>query len=150
MSTNKQKFEIFDAYGARIYVAYVDDPKQGLSGAVLEAFNAPYAKLPAMNFSGCTMYWALLEGADLSFSDFSGADLSGINLKGAVLRHANFRRTRFSPDAFGNSGSIAGADLTDAVLLEATLRGVEYDCRTVFPADFDPDAHGMVLVGAET
>lgn len=141
----KQKLEIFDAYGERIFVLHVDDASKGFRGLTLDTLFAPCAKLPAMDFSGCKMYKPLLEEADLSFSNFSGSDLSGANLRNAILRHVNFSNAKFTQDAFGNSGSVAGADLTSAILNGAILDGVEYDNDTIFPELFNPIEHGMVM-----
>ncbi|WP_368566119.1 pentapeptide repeat-containing protein [Pseudoxanthomonas sp. UTMC 1351] len=146
----KQKLEILNAYGERIFVLHVDDASTGFKGLTLETLFAPCAKLPAMDFSGCKMYKPLLSEADLSFSNFSDADLSGANLQNAVLRHVNFSNAKFTQDAFGNSGSVAGADLTSAILDGAVLDGVEYDNDTIFPEFFDPAAHGMVLKTEES
>lgn len=145
----KQKIEVFDAYGDRIFVLHVDDASKGFKGLTLETFFVPCAKLPAMDFSGCKMYKPLLAEADLSFSNFSDSDLSGANLQNAILRHVNFSNTKFTKDEFGNNGSVAGADLTSAILDGAILDGVEYDNDTIFPELFDPAARGMVLKGED-
>lgn len=141
----KQKLEVLNAHGERIFVLHVDDASSGFKGMTLETLFVPCAKLPAVDFSGCTMYKPLLSEADLSFSNFSGAELIGANLQNAILRHVNFSNTRFARDSFGNSGSVAGADLTSAMLDGAVLDGVEYDNDTIFPELFNPVVHGMVL-----
>ena len=139
----KKPIRIFDAYGKKIFQTHVDDPSKGLSGLRLDTLHVPYAKLPAMDFSGCEMYWPLLEGADLSFCDFRDAVLAGANMDHCILRHANLRRTRLVADAMGYFGSMFGADLTSALLDQACFRGVEYDDTTIFPEGFDPVLAGM-------
>ncbi len=52
----KKPIRIFDAYGKKIFQTHVDDPSKGLSGLRLDTLHVPYAKLPAMDFSGCEMY----------------------------------------------------------------------------------------------
>jgi uncharacterized protein YjbI with pentapeptide repeats len=142
----KKPIRIYDAYGKKIFQIYVEDPSKGFSGISLDAFHAPYAKLPAMDFSGCQMYWPLLEGADLSFCNFQGAVLAGANLKHSVLRNVNFRNARFVADALGYRGTLLGADLTGVLLEGVDLQGVEYDSSTVFPDGFDPDRAGMTFL----
>lgn len=142
----KSRYEIRDAYGDRIHVVFVDDPTRGLSGSNIEGLVAPCAKLPAMDFSGCSMYWAMLAGADLTFCNFSKADLSGANLRGANLRFANFQGACLSKDALGVAATVEDADLTGANLDDANLEGARYSPDTKFPDGFDVEGRGLVLV----
>jgi len=85
------------------------------------------------SFRGATLLRALLRGADLKESDLSGADLSGADL---------------GIDNVGGATQLQGANLSEAKLAGTLLGGAEYDHVTRFPESFDPEAAGMVRVGA--
>ncbi len=78
------------------------------------------ADLTHANLSEANLHMAFLNDANLSYANLTGADLTSAKLRGANLRGAD----------------LSGADLRDAT----------YDKDTKFPALFDPDAAGMVLV----
>ena len=63
------------------------------------------------------------------------ADLAGADLTGAVLTGADL-----------TGADLAGADLTGADLTRADLTRAKYTQETLWPAGFDPEATGAVLV----
>lgn len=143
---SKSKIVLRDAYGQKIYTAYVSDPAFGLRGAVLEGFHAPFAKLQGIDFSGCIMYWASLEGADLSFCLFHGAEMRGATLDKAILRYADLTKANLGADAFGKSASLVGADLSYAKTDNANFIGVTYNDDTIFPDGFSADMAGLIKI----
>lgn len=98
-----------------------------LDGARLED-----ARLEGASLSGSSMERARLAGADLR-----GAGLDRVSLVGADLRHARLARANLS------FSDLRGADLRGADLRGADLFSAFHDCRTRFPAGFDPDAQGL-------
>lgn len=102
---------------------------------------ANMAELVFITLSGA-LWWALretpslqgnarLKGARLHLASLTGADLRGVDLTCAQL----------------NGADLAGADLRGANLRGAILTDARYDAATRWPADFDPRAHGALLVG---
>lgn len=68
-------------------------------------------------------------------------------LKSVGYKRANFAGAIIERDQLGSPSTFAQADLTGAILKDATLIGTEYDRETIFPLGFDPIANGMVLIG---
>jgi len=77
--------------------------------------------------------------AQLAWTDFYGAHLDGAKLWGAVLRHAKLDH------AILVNANLRGAKLEDSSLDGADLTGAIFDSDTVWPAGFDPLAHGAVV-----
>ncbi len=84
-----------------------------------------------------------LTGADLWGADLRGANLAGANLAGANLRWAKLANTNLR-GADLRRANLTGANLTGADLTGADLRGAVTDADTVWPAGFDPAAHGVI------
>jgi uncharacterized protein YjbI with pentapeptide repeats len=74
-----------------------------------------------MDFSGCQLQAAKLDGADLRGVNFTQADLRGASLRGAKLAHAIFKDTKRGSLKMSD-GSLLAADLTDAEFAEEQLR----------------------------
>src|SRR2546423_14368210 len=68
-----------------------------------------------------------------SSSTLAGADLRGLNLWAADLRRSDLR-----------GADLSGANLGGALLGGADLAGAIYDLRTIWPAGFNPKAHGAL------
>jgi uncharacterized protein YjbI with pentapeptide repeats len=142
-----------------------------LSGADLRHADLDHAKLWGADLSGANLRdvtdWS---GADLSGANLSGADLSGAFLHNADLSSTNLSSTNLSGAVLNNadlSGAVLNnADLSGAILRDVTdwsganlsstnlsstnlsstnLSGAKYSAETIFPANFDPKAAGMVL-----
>jgi len=82
------------------------------------------------SFRGADLQGAQLQGADLKECDFSGTNLAGANL---------------GRNNLGGSTSVQGANFLDACLSNVVWEGVAYDGQTVFPKDFDPRRHGLIV-----
>ncbi len=145
---SKRRVAIVDDYGRHIAAVYLSADSLDLEQGNLDGLAAPHVStLRGHSFAGSSLYGALLEGSDLSCCNFEDADLRGANLMSSKLVGANLRRANLALDNLGAPTRLQGADLTDASLNRCNLVGAEYDQETRFPADFDPDAAGMVSVG---
>ena len=82
-----------------------------------------------------------LAGADLSGAFLLGAQLSGMLCAGTSFRNANLTRAELR-EADLSGADLRGADLSGANLLGTDLSGALYNSRTIWPAGFDPRAHG--------
>lgn len=126
---------------------YVEPDATGFEGADLSGLDAPGIRnLKGLSFRGAVLYWACLVDADLSACNFEEADLRGATLEGAKLIGANLRGAKLCRDNLGGMTNLRSADLTDAALHGADLTDAEYDDRTKFPADFNPDKAGCHYV----
>ena len=76
-----------------------------------------------------------LQGANLHGVQLLGAFLDDAHLQGAILVGAQLQGAR-----------LQGADMTDADLTDANLQDARYDRRTQWPAGFDAQQHGALLV----
>lgn len=97
------------------------------------------------------------DGPDLSSAVGTGAWFVG-GLEGTILHHAVLTDTHFREANLDNSRfdgavfqgaefdrvSIRGANLAGALFNKVTWAGVTYDCKTIFPPDFDPLKYGLV------
>jgi len=136
-----------------------------LSGASLSG-----ADLRGAHLSEAASSWANLSAADLREADLIGADLSGADLRRANLSEANLNRANLSgADLRGavlswaslvkanlgrahlRGADLRGADLSEADLSEADLRrcvlnNARYATFTKWPANFDVEATGAILI----
>ncbi|MFJ3309612.1 pentapeptide repeat-containing protein [Streptomyces sp. NPDC086549] len=94
-----------------------------LAGAVLIKANLDQADL-----RNVVLWHARLDDADLRATDLSGADLTG-----AVVGGARF-----------DLSDLRGTDFTSVNLAAATFTGAVADATTVWPADFDVAASGVL------
>lgn len=106
----------------------VDFQQTKMAGAILAGAQAP----------GSHFTLADLSGADLSYAALDGATFRGASLRGANLTGASFRGYDNQPADF------VGADLEGAILDGAVFTSAIYDCKTKWPAGFDPGARGLV------
>jgi uncharacterized protein YjbI with pentapeptide repeats len=139
----KSQISIFDATGAVVHRAYVDDPSEGLRGANLEGLVAPLGQLQGIDLTGARLYWASLGDADLSFADLSRADLRGAMLYRTICRGTKFCDANLGHDNMQGRTDLKGADLSTADLRGAILTDAVYDHGTKFPPGFDPEKAGM-------
>ena len=97
---------------------------------------------------GAELRGALLGGADLFHADLAGADLRGADLGGAFLSEANLSCADLSgANLIGadlSETNLCGTDFSDANLTGTDLTGARCDGRTVWPAEFDPQAAGAI------
>ncbi|HJR73038.1 MAG TPA: pentapeptide repeat-containing protein [Luteimonas sp.] len=142
---SKRRVAISDDYGGHIAAYYLPSDSVDLENGNLEGFSAGgVSTLRGRSFAGSSLYWAMLEGADLSGCNFERSDLRGANLKSALLAGANLRQANLGLDNLGGSTRLQGADLTGAILNQCNLVGAEYDSNTQFPKGFDPESAGMI------
>jgi uncharacterized protein YjbI with pentapeptide repeats len=138
-----------DEHKAQVATVYVSVRTVEFEGAPLESFVIPGVRLPrGKSFRSASLYGTMMAGADLRGCDFEGADLRGANLDGALLAEANLRHANLGRDHLGGSTYLLGADLTNAILDGTNLDGARFNSHTVFPAGFDPEAAGMMIVEA--
>jgi uncharacterized protein YjbI with pentapeptide repeats len=146
--TRKRRIAITDKH-EHVAAVYVSVRTVEFEGAALESFVIPgVPTLRGKSFKNASLYWATMAGADLSGCNFEGADLRGANLDGASLVGANLRGANLGRDNLGGPTDLLGTDLTDASLEGAILTGARFNAHTVFPAGFDPNAVGMLMVDA--
>ena len=93
------------------------------------------ADLSEANLSGADLRWANLSGAYLSEADLRWANLSVANLRGADLSVADL-----------SVANLSWANLNSADLSQADLREAKYNAGTTWPAGFEPEQAGVVLV----
>lgn len=117
------------------------------------------AQLPGVHLPGANLRQAALAGANLRGAVLRGADLREANFsslayfpggaaglaKGADLQHADLRDAKLGNanliDTDLRSADLRGADLTGAYFARA-----RYDSHTRWPAGFEPQRHGAILV----
>lgn len=111
-----------------------------LAYAILRRANLSLAQLSRADLyeadlSGAWLMGATVEHADLARANLSGATLDGARLEGSRLTNTDLR------DASLCDAKLGGADLTGA-----ELDGTRYTARTVWPAGFEIEGRGLVLV----
>jgi uncharacterized protein YjbI with pentapeptide repeats len=146
---NKKRVDelpIFDATGAVVHRARVENPSMGLRGADLSGLVAPLGQLQSLDLSDAKMYWASLGDADLSFANLSGADLRGATLDRARCRSTSFRGANLGRDNLNGRTSLKGTDLSTADLSDAILTDAVFDDNTKFPKGFSPARMGMIHI----
>jgi uncharacterized protein YjbI with pentapeptide repeats len=116
-----------------------------LSGEDMEGFFSDDGNFGDADFHGTDLYWATFFGGDFTSADLSNADLRGANLHDCIFSGSNLTNTDFGRDNQGGSTTIRNCDFSTAVLTGTNFQGAEWDSRTKFPAEFDPEAHGMVF-----
>jgi uncharacterized protein YjbI with pentapeptide repeats len=119
------------------------------SSRELEGINISDSDCREADFSNADMYWANAFRANCEGAIFRNAELNGANLEETNFRGADLSGAYISLDNLLGSPRLQGADLTGALLDEAVFIGCEYDDSTVFPAGFDPAAHGMIWIDPE-
>jgi hypothetical protein len=148
--------------GANLSEAHVN--QADLSGANLTNANLFCAHLHHTNLQGASLRGAILRGAGLVGTDLQNADLTGADLTQAMLWHMHRAtppelRFELTPEQRRDAGympsKLAGADLTDAILIGADLidadlsgarlTNVRADARTRWPEGFDPQQHGIEI-----
>jgi len=92
-------------------------PFKTWAGRRLSGISARRAISIEMDFSGCQLQAAKLDGADLRGANFTQADLRGASLRGAKLAHAVFKGAKLGGLKMSD-GSMLAADLTDAEFAE--------------------------------
>ncbi|HWA88819.1 MAG TPA: pentapeptide repeat-containing protein [Rhizomicrobium sp.] len=94
-------------------------------GRHLSGLSAKGAVCIGVDFSGCLLHAAKLDGADLRDAEFGNADLRGASLKGAKLAHARFDGANLGRLPLNNGTQLApdltGADATEEQFYRATL-----------------------------
>jgi uncharacterized protein YjbI with pentapeptide repeats len=125
-----------------------DFSQSDLRGALLFSVDFEHA-----SFNGAKMAGAVLTGSRLLQGyfpsvDLTNADLSFAVLDGAYFNDASMRGANLTGASFlafgGRPADLRGADLTDAVLDGTVFTSAIYDCKTRWPAGFDPGARGLI------
>ena len=126
-----------DLTGADLAGAKLSGAK--LYGANLSRANLYDAILSGAKLSGAKLYGANLTGANLTDANLSGAGLSGANLYGTYLTDAILSRADLTDTI------LSDADLTDASLYGANLTRATASAYTLWPANIDPIARGVIV-----
>ena len=90
----------------------------------------PWVDLSGADLAGVDLRNTTMTNVGLVDTDLSGADLTGADLTNAFLWNAD----------------LTDADLTDAGMLNIFVGGTTYNDQTIFPANFDPAAGGMIFI----
>ena len=117
----------------------VDLSSANLSGAGLVGVKLQNASLYNANLSD-----AWIEGADLRFADLRNASLDNVGISVSNMAFADLSGTSLTGALFLNT-YLVGANLQSETLFAADLRSAIYNDQTLFPADFDPVAAGMII-----
>ncbi len=154
-----------DARGADFsYMDLSDLFVEGGSGVSFEGADFNHANLRNSSFVHCRiiMQNVNMEGADLTGVCLSGVDFEDSNFSGANLNDAevyqvdfigvDFQDARLGFEAQGrifmDNANLCGADLTQLKNIGGVYswRGAKYDSSTLWPENFDPNYHGMILI----
>lgn len=137
----------------------IDAQDQDFSNARLSRGELKNSNLKRANFSNANLERIKLEGSNFSGANFTGSYLSHIGLNpmesclypaeicsqdepsqmSAIFRGANFT------NAIIEGSDLRGGDFREAIFKGASLFLSTYDCHTLWPAEFNPGAHGAVL-----
>ena len=112
------------------------------TAADMENVDFVKARLTGAIFSGSRFESVRLPNVDLSGQSFAGGTLHGVDLSGARLSGTDLRNADLSNSIWPTR--LHGADLSQALLEGTNLTGAVYDCRTLWPAGFAPQAHGAI------
>ncbi len=114
--------------------------------------NCAEAKLPYARFSGLSLRWVILDGADLRGARFDDCDLSFASLRGANLAGASFQGAVLDTTILDNAclreADLRGADFARAKLADSDLRHAVMDATTTWPNGFDPTVGGAFMLGS--
>jgi uncharacterized protein YjbI with pentapeptide repeats len=126
----------FDPHQERAILLGPEAPLHGadLRGAFLASLNLRRSDLSDANLAGADLSGTCLRRADLRRADLCQADLSDADLTGA-----NLAQTKLF-------GAMLASPFATAVLIQTRWTGARYDQRTRWPAGFNPQAHGAILV----
>jgi uncharacterized protein YjbI with pentapeptide repeats len=90
---------------------------------------------------GANLRNACLRGAQLVSTDGNEAvSLEDADLRGAILRGDGLGVSEETK----KTADLRGANLTEAAVTDANLRGARYDAETSWPESFEPEASGAV------
>ena len=118
-----------------------------LTGTDLEGTNLADANLSQANLTGALLWGANLRGVDLSQANLAGADLEGAKLSSAILVGANLNEIPNLEDSV-----LTGAFYTKESsfklcrIFNPTMNLDQGHCDTEFPASFNPQSAGMILI----
>jgi uncharacterized protein YjbI with pentapeptide repeats len=93
------------------------------------------AELARHDFSGQSLQAAEFSNANLEMANFAGADLRGTVFSASVMTKANLHGANLT-NALVNEVKLNGADLSDAILLEALLLRSLFTDVNIEGADF--------------
>ena len=123
-----------------------DDADLGMANLQRAFFGKTHlnkANLKGANLRSAHLYMALIAGANLEEADLMNADLGGANLQGANLQGANLR------NAILQGANLQGTNLykvliSNESIRNGSLRGAQFNERTIWPDGFDALAAGAL------
>jgi uncharacterized protein YjbI with pentapeptide repeats len=129
----------------KLEISPLDLREAVFEGMILEGVHLEGANLEEANFRRAGLYWGNFFEANLARTDFEGAQLQGADLKNANLSDANLSYANLGRDNVGGSTQLQGAVLAGARIQHTNFEGAEYSKKTVFPDNFNPTKHNMIL-----
>lgn len=113
---------------------YSDLEFPDFQGENLQGADFQMEQLENARFQGANLKGSNFQGVNLQGAKFQGADLKDANLQSADLHEANFKGAK-----------LHGANLKECKDIKiANWSKAEYDHKTQFPFDFNPDERGLV------
>ena len=102
------------------------------------------------NFTGASLVDAELRGFEGTGVIFANADLSGVGMDDAFLYFSDFRNVNFAgaklSEFTAEDSDFRGADFSAVLAIDTLFFRSIYDSTTRFPAGYDPEGAGMILV----
>ena len=149
-----------DFSGAYLHLARFEDVELSnvdFSRATFDNATLRRARLVTAKMSGARLLKSDLSGSDLSGLDLSGLEMQGISFRDAILVNANLEGALLAgpPRGYrenerlhgpGRASDLRGANLSGARLKGADLRYALFDCKTQWPAAFDPSKEMLIPV----
>ena len=105
-------------------------PTSDYSAVNLSGYDYANSDFSDTNFAGAKFVNANLTNANLKGSNFKGVDFSGANLEGADFSSLSKKFT-----------DLSDANLETATIKNTRLASALYNCKTVFPKGFSPEAN---------
>jgi uncharacterized protein YjbI with pentapeptide repeats len=101
------------------------------------------AELNGQDFSGKNLQTAVFTSAKLDNTNFTGADLTGVVISSSTLNHTNLHGANVTQGLL-DQVRFVGADLSDAVFLEAVMLRSTFKDVNIDGADFTDAILGKI------
>ncbi|WP_353569912.1 pentapeptide repeat-containing protein [Candidatus Albibeggiatoa sp. nov. BB20] len=133
---------IFFSYKKRFFdLSDLDMTNANLPNIVAEGLICMDSKFINANLANTDLYMMMACNTDFTHANLSNSILCGSNLEGAIFKGANLERADLGRDNLGDTTRMQNANFEGAIFKDA-----EYNSNTIFPAQFNPQSHGMIFV----